>query len=150
MHTIQRPFILFLLFNPQICSLDKHLSVMIPPPPPYPPPLAPPVSFSPLCRIPARLEHLGKWGLFVALLSDALLFLYICHFPCLLFSKPNQHIIWPHITPSCTQQDTRSSSSAKLDLSVKNSDELSDFKGIVQSKMNSLSSFTHHHVSTNH
>lgn len=31
---------------------------MIPPPPPYPPPLAPPVSLSPLCRIPARLQHL--------------------------------------------------------------------------------------------
>uniref|UniRef100_A0A9J8DF52 ABI gene family member 3 n=1 Tax=Cyprinus carpio carpio TaxID=630221 RepID=A0A9J8DF52_CYPCA len=38
--------------------LPSAQSLMIPPPPPYPPPLAPPVSFSPLCRIPARLEHL--------------------------------------------------------------------------------------------
>ncbi|XP_034151230.1 ABI family, member 3a isoform X3 [Esox lucius] len=40
------------LFLPSIQSL------MIPPPPPYPPPLAPPVSLSPLSRLPARLEHL--------------------------------------------------------------------------------------------
>ncbi|KAI4880219.1 hypothetical protein NFI96_024308 [Prochilodus magdalenae] len=33
-------------------------SLMIPPPPPYPPPMAPPASLSPLCRIPARLQHL--------------------------------------------------------------------------------------------
>ncbi|KAL1278244.1 hypothetical protein QQF64_024917 [Cirrhinus molitorella] len=38
--------------------LPSAQSLVIPPPPPYPPPLAPPVSFSPLCRIPARLEHL--------------------------------------------------------------------------------------------
>nr|XP_055037246.1 ABI family, member 3a [Misgurnus anguillicaudatus] len=38
--------------------LPSAQSLMIPPPPPYPPPLAPPVSLSPLCRIPARLQHL--------------------------------------------------------------------------------------------
>ncbi|XP_048062555.1 ABI family, member 3a isoform X1 [Megalobrama amblycephala] len=38
--------------------LPSAQSLMIPPPPPYPPPLAPPASFSPLCRIPARLAHL--------------------------------------------------------------------------------------------
>ncbi|XP_051987547.1 ABI family, member 3a isoform X1 [Xyrauchen texanus] len=38
--------------------LPSAQSLMIPPPPPYPPPLAPPTSLSPLCRIPARLEHL--------------------------------------------------------------------------------------------
>ncbi|TRY65370.1 hypothetical protein DNTS_013773 [Danionella cerebrum] len=38
--------------------LPANPSLVIPPPPPYPPPLAPPASLSPLCRIPARLEHL--------------------------------------------------------------------------------------------
>ncbi|XP_076852817.1 ABI family, member 3a isoform X2 [Brachyhypopomus gauderio] len=38
--------------------LPPAQSLIIPPPPPYPPPLAPPTSMSPLCRIPARLQHL--------------------------------------------------------------------------------------------
>ncbi|KAA0705636.1 Abl interactor 2 [Triplophysa tibetana] len=38
--------------------LPPAQSLMIPPPPPYPPPLAPAISQSPLCRVPARLEHL--------------------------------------------------------------------------------------------
>ncbi|XP_072549967.1 ABI family, member 3a isoform X3 [Salminus brasiliensis] len=38
--------------------LPSTHSLMIPPPPPYPPPMAPPASLSPLCRIPARLQHL--------------------------------------------------------------------------------------------
>ncbi|KAL6476492.1 hypothetical protein MHYP_G00149910 [Metynnis hypsauchen] len=38
--------------------LPSTRSLMIPPPPPYPPPMAPPASLSPLCRIPARLQHL--------------------------------------------------------------------------------------------
>uniref|UniRef100_A0A672R2M5 ABI gene family member 3 n=1 Tax=Sinocyclocheilus grahami TaxID=75366 RepID=A0A672R2M5_SINGR len=44
--------------TPPPLPCDENIEVMIPPPPPYPPPLAPPASFSPLCRIPARLEHL--------------------------------------------------------------------------------------------
>ncbi|XP_062841023.1 ABI family, member 3a isoform X1 [Trichomycterus rosablanca] len=46
------------LLHSRSLFLPDRQSLIIPPPPPYPPPLAPPTSLSPLCRIPARLQHL--------------------------------------------------------------------------------------------